>query len=141
MYLIEIEKDLCVNLDKVANVNVLKDKFVFNMSYSVDIDNIGKISDYYYINKDKDDFINSKYFRENFIKIVGLDREVYINKNHISYIMKEYKNNKLIIGFSHSVQGRNIKDNKTIAEHMYIKMDFKETLDNMFNILKQNLKV
>lgn len=122
--------DKYVNLEKVANVNCLSDKYVFNMSYSVKIENVGRISDYVYVKSDS--FMKSDYFKDNFIEVSGIDRRVFINVNHISQIRKDVKNSKIIFSFCHDVNGRNIMDFEFVAEHMYIKVNPSE-LDYKFD--------
>ena len=84
MILIETNNSSLVNLEKVSNINFLSDKIVFNMSYSVTKNQLGRISDYFYLNNLS--FYNCDYYKENFIELIGSDRKVAFNKNYVSYI-------------------------------------------------------
>ena len=122
--LLEVKEGRFVSLDKIANVNILPDKTVLNMSYSIRKDN-QYLSDYYYTDLLNDAKIEML-LKSGFIHIKGEDREAYINPKHLSGIKfipsgSAYTNNlnKIIFLFSHDV-GR--ADN-TFAEYMSIVCD------------------
>lgn len=135
MILIETNNSSLVNLEKVSNINFLSDKIVFNMSYSVTKNQLGRISDYFYLNNLS--FYNCDYYKENFIELIGSDRKVAFNKNYVSYIKKDDKNLKLIIGFCNDVE--KFKENsfnyEKVSEHYYIKFDSLEELNKNYNKL------
>lgn len=141
MTLVKVEDSKFINLENVANINFVKDKIVFNMAYSVEKADNGRISDYFYTTKLNDSFRNTDYFNDNFIQIVGKDREVAINKNKISYVKKDQKSCKIIIGFTHDVNISNFDNLVTVAEHYYIKMENNEELEDKFAILLQELNM
>lgn len=141
MTLIKVEDSKYINLENVANINFVKDKIVFNMAYSVEKADNGRISDYFYTTKMNDYFRKTDYFNDNFIQIVGKDREVALNKNKISYIKKDSRYCKIIIGFTHDVNISNLDNLVTVAEHYYIKMDNNEDLDDKFSLLIQELNM
>lgn len=141
MTLIKVEDSKYINLENVANINFVKDKIVFNMGYSVEKADNGRISDYFYTHKMNDSFRKTDYFNDNFVQIVGKDREVAINKNKISYIKKDSRSCKIIIGFAHDVNISNLENLVTVAEHYYIKMENVEELDDKFSLLIQELNM
>lgn len=134
--LLEVKEGRFVSLDKIANVNILPDKTVLNMSYSIRKDN-QYISDYYYtdlLNETK----KEKLISSGFIHIKGEDREAYINPKHLSGIKfipsaSAFANglNKIIFLFSHDV-GR-AADN-TFAEYMSVICDDKTYKDFKVNV-------
>lgn len=132
-----------INLEAVSSVNILEDKIVFNMDLSISKKDIGLMSYYYYIEKDNIEFMESRYFKENFVKITGQDRVFYINKNKILSVKADYKANKIIIFFKNPVSKRILKDFKDIEkdflipEFMYISQEPNTDLDK---VLKDFLK-
>ena len=121
--LVKISDDVRINLASVSNINVLKDKMVFNMCYSfTDRGNI--TNGYYYVDLENNKFMESSFFKNNFVKIVGEDRKVFINKNHVSLIKKDFTNNpKIIVSFNHSVM-RHDFDNLVFGPgYIYVKVN------------------
>ena len=78
--LLEVKEGRFVSLDKVANVNILPDKTVLNMSYSIRKDN-QYLSDYYYTDLLNDSKIE-KLLKSGFIHIKGekliLTQNIYL---------------------------------------------------------------
>lgn len=140
MKLIKIDDNRFVNLEKVANINFLRDKIVFNMAYSIEKEHSGRISDYFYIDRvNGEGILKDDYFYENFVYVQGKDRNVAINKNYVSYIKRDHRTCKITIGFCHDVTMRDLENIKTVAEHFYIKMESKEELDLKFDVLMMEL--
>lgn len=132
-----------INLEAVSNVNILEDKIVFNMDLSTTKKEIGLMSHYFYIDKDNVAFMDTKYFKENFVKITGQDRVFYINKTKILGIKADYKTHKIIMLFKNAVTKRSIKDFEVtdksflVPEFMYISQDYNVDLDKVIeNFLK-----
>lgn len=126
-----------ISLEAVSSVNILEDKIVFNMDLSISKKDIGLMSYYYYIDKDNVEFMETKYFKKNFVKITGEDRTFYINKKKILSIKADFKSHKIIIFFKNPVSKRILKDFKDIEkdflipEFMYISQDANTDLNKV----------
>lgn len=130
--LIQVNETITVKLSAVCNINILKDKQVFNMCYTF-TDKKGAMSGYYYVDSGNINYQNSKYFKEKFIAVRGIDRLIYINTDFVSFIKKDYTNYpKVVIGFSHSVLRHNVESFAFAPEYMYIRTK-PEDLDNTYN--------
>lgn len=115
-----------LNLKKVSNVNIVKNRIVFNMNYSVDINNSRLISDYVYWDSNDAYGLNSKikqlsqnkYFIENFITKPFQDG--FINMNEISSVKFEDNKFRVIFNLSHPVTFTDYNGkNKITSEFVY----------------------
>lgn len=136
--IVNVSENIAVSLGAVSTVNVVKDKQVLNMCYSKT--HRGKLmSDFVYIPKNNTSFYDSKYFKENFVRIEGVDRIVYVNVNHVSQLVKDYKGKtpKILINFKNSVELHNpATDEKSIVpEYMYITFGCKDDLDFSYDLI------
>lgn len=115
-----------INLEKVAYINVT-DCYVFNFCSSYTDSYTRIISTQRFIDLSDNDFLSSKYFKENFIDILGDDRVTFVNINHILMVKGEDNldtgTNKIIIQFTNPVSRKEqgeILD--IIPEFLYIRM-------------------
>lgn len=124
--------DRIINLANVSNINILVDKnrIVFNLNYSIEIDANGKtklISDYVYwdsVNKENLE-LNIKhlssngYFKNNFL--IQPNENGFININEISSVKLSEKKNRVIFNLSHPVTFKDFDSNERItSEFVYV---------------------
>ena len=131
-----------VNLRAVSNVNVLDNKIVLNMNFTYTNRKEGQMSHFYYLGRDEDEIFKTKYFKENFVKIEGFDRLVYINKNNVSHIIgesKEGQRDKVIVCFCNSVSRKSVEDKSILCpEYMYISLDYNQDLNKVLeSVIKE----
>lgn len=126
--------DRVINLKKVSNINILKDRkrIVFNLNYQIEIvtdfDGYSKyISDYVYWDsisqRDLEDNLKylqkSEYFQENFLKQKNGDG--FININEISSIKFSDKKNRVIFNLSHPITFKDYEGVERItSEFVYV---------------------
>ena len=130
-----------INLRAVSNVNVLDNKIVLNMNFTYTNRKEGQMSHFYFLSKEETEIFKTKYFKENFVKIEGYDRLVYINKNEVSHIIgesKEGQRDKIIVCFCNSVSRKSVEDKGILCpEYMYISLDYNQDLNK---VLEATLK-
>jgi len=143
--------DRIINLANVSNINILVDKnrIVFNLNYSIEIDANGKaklISDYvYWDSVNKDNFeLNIKhlgdnnYFKDNFL--TRSDDNGFININEISSVKLSEKKNRVIFNLSHPITFKDFDGNERItSEFVYVNCkdvnEFKQYVNYIKTIL------
>ena len=140
---IRTEDGKFINLRAVSNVNVLKDKIVLNMNFTYTNRKEGQMSHFYFLKPFEDDIFETEFFKENFVRIEGFDRIVYINKNEVSHIIgesKEGQRDKIIICFCNSVSRKSVEDKSILCpEYMYISLDYNQDLNKTINHLIEEL--
>lgn len=113
-----------VNLRNVSYINETPESIILNMCFSYEDKKSRIISHQHFLNADDKGFMESKYFQDNFVKVVGDDRIVYANRQFIASIIAEMpvdpENNKIIICFTNGVT----KDpnGRILPEYLYIRM-------------------
>jgi len=128
--------DRLINLQNVSNINILRGRrrIVFNMNYSIEIDNNGKkklVSDYAYWDAVSDaDFElniahleNHEYFQDEFIRqqYVGSNVTGYINLNEISSIKFSDKKNRVIFNLANAIMYRDQDNNERLtSDFVYV---------------------
>lgn len=124
--------DRIINLRNVSNINILVDKnrIVFNLNYSIEIDANGKtklISDYVYwdsVNKENLELNikhlgNNNYFKDNFL--TQPSDYGFININEISSVKLSEKKNRVIFNLSHPITFKDYDGNERItSEFVYV---------------------
>ena len=73
-----------VNLRNVSYSNETQENIILNMCFSYEDKKSRIISHQHFLSPDDKEFMKSKYFQDNFVKIIGDDRIVYANKNFIA---------------------------------------------------------
>lgn len=140
---IRTQDDKFINLRAVSSVNVLDDKIVLNMNFTYTNKKEGQMSHFYFLNPSEDDIFDTPYFKENFARIEGYDRIVYINKNNVSHIIgesKEGQKDKIIVCFCNSVSRKNITDKSVLCpEYMYISLNPNQDLNKTIKALVEEL--
>lgn len=112
-----------VNLTAVTSINVVKDKIVFNMCFPFEDREKGIMSYFFYLDPDENEWMDYDYFKENFFGITGTDRNVFLNKNLISYIKAETRKSKMpkiVVCFKHSIIKKSNGAEFLAPEFMYI---------------------
>ena len=128
--------DRLISLQNVSNINILRERrrIVFNMNYSVEIDNNGKkkmVSDYAYWDAASDDdfavniahLCSREYFQDEFIRqqYVGEHINGYINLNEISSIKFIDKTNRVIFNLANSIMYRDKDNNERLtSDFVYV---------------------
>jgi hypothetical protein len=143
--------DRIINLTNVSNINILVDKnrIVFNLNYSIEIDANGKnklISDYVYwdsVNKDNLELNikhlgNNNYFKDNFL--TQPSNYGFININEISSVKLSEKKNRVIFNLSHPITFKDYDGNERItSEFVYVNCkdgnEFKQYINYVKSIL------
>lgn len=129
-----------VNLKKVAYINCVKGEIVLNMCVSYG-DSSGRIiSAQHFLNSD--DFMESVYFKKNFVKITGTDRYTYVNKEYVTSVIGEFamnpEQNKIIVLFDNSVSRQSAIINATLMrEYLYVRVGDIDLNECVKSIVKQ----
>jgi hypothetical protein len=118
--------DKILNLQNVSNINIVKDRIIFNLNYPVNINSGNKqISDYVYWDGNSNDlkarqivFLSNNYFKNNFIEKIN---DGYININCISSVKFIDDKKRVIFNLNHPVTFKDYKqESKQTSEFVYI---------------------
>jgi hypothetical protein len=140
--------DKIVNLKNVSNINVVheRNRIVFNLNYSISMDNYKYISDYVYWDaEDESQFIKnlsiiSIHVNElNFIVKLG---DGWINADAISSIKFRDRKRRIIINLSHNVTFVDYNDDEKItSEFVYIDCKSDDEYSEYVNYITKRLNI
>ncbi len=119
--------DRIVNLQNVSNINILENRIVFNMNYSIELNGSYEkklISDYVYFNARNDQDMNqmkmellkNNYIGDNFIK----HNNGFVNTNCISSMKFADKKLRTIFNLSHPITFKGNQGVNITSEFVYV---------------------
>lgn len=106
-----------INISSINTIKMEANKAVLNLNHSIKIED-RTISNFIYLGLEEFKRIDLNYF----IEVKGKDRHVYVSKENVVKICKDYVNQRICFYFVNLVSKPHIND-VLVPEFMFIKVD------------------
>lgn len=118
-----------INISSINTIKMEANKAVLNLNHSIKIED-RTISNFIYLGLEEFKRIDLNYF----IEVKGKDRHVYVSKENVVKICKDYVNQRICFYFVNLVSKPHIND-VLVPEFMFIKVDNVNTVYD--DVMKQ----